>query len=64
MSDDDEKPEIDLLAILDEFEPMREMMRGLVAVFVADGFTEEQARPLAVTVATGYRFNSAGGEAA
>lgn len=61
MSDDDEtteEPKPDLLAILDAFEPMRETMRGVVAMFCADGFTIEQARALAVNCATGYRFNA------
>ncbi len=61
MSDDE--PKIDFLAILDGYEPMRETMRGIVAMFITDGFTDEQARALAVTTVTGYRFNSAGDEA-
>lgn len=59
---DDEAPQIDYLAIIDSFDPMRETMRGIVAMFVADGFTDEQARALAVTTATGYRFNTDNGE--
>lgn len=37
---------VDLLGILDEFEPMREVLTGLVAAFVSDGFTEPQARDM------------------
>lgn len=62
MSEDEETPQIDYLAIIDGFEPMRETMRGIVAMFVSDGFTEEQARALAVTTATGYRFNASEGD--
>lgn len=62
MSNEDEvKPAIDYLAIIDGYEPMREMLRGIVAMFVADGFTDEQARALAVYTATGYRFNDDSG---
>jgi hypothetical protein len=50
---DDETPEQpDLLAILDAFEPMRETLRGIVAAFVTDGFSDEQARVLAVHILT------------
>lgn len=38
----------DPLAFVDEFTPIREALLGLVAMFRADGFTEEQARQLAV----------------
>jgi hypothetical protein len=40
----------DPLSMIDEFEPMRETLRGIVAMFVADGFTDDQARELAVAV--------------
>ena len=52
----DETP-IDLLAIIDAFEPMRESVRGVVAMFRADGFDDDSARALAVTTITGWRFN-------
>lgn len=55
--DESGAPEVDFLAILDGFEPMRETLRGIVAMFVSDGFTDEQARALAVTTWTGYRFS-------
>jgi len=58
-----EPDQIDYLAIIDGFEPMRETLRGIVAMFVADGFTDEQARALAVNCVTGYRFNTESGEA-
>lgn len=60
MSDDDETPQVDLLTIIDDYEPMREVLRGIVAIFISDGFTDEQARALAVTTVTGYRFNTEG----
>lgn len=36
------------LVMLDEFAPMREALRGLVAALVEDGFSDEQARALVV----------------
>jgi hypothetical protein len=36
----------DALSVLDMFEPVREELRGVVAIFVQDGFTEEQAREM------------------
>lgn len=50
-------PTSDLLAILDAYQPMREAVRGLVAMFVSDGFTDEGARALTVHAVCGYRFN-------
>ena len=44
--------ELDPLQVLDEFEPIRETCRGLVAAFVADGFTVEQARALVIHIVT------------
>jgi hypothetical protein len=38
----------DPLALIDSLEPLRETVRGMVAIFVQDGFTEEQARELVV----------------
>lgn len=40
----------DPLGIFDEFEPFRETIRGLVAMFRQDGFDEEQARELATAI--------------
>jgi hypothetical protein len=49
MSDEDE-PMDDPLAFFDGIEPLRETLRGMVAAFVADGFTDQQARKIAVKV--------------
>lgn len=40
----------DPLSFIDDLEPLREALRGLVASFVQDGFSEEQARELAVAI--------------
>lgn len=46
--DDEDDP----LVLVDNFEPLRETLRGIVAMFVADGFTDEQARQLTVHMFT------------
>jgi hypothetical protein len=38
----------DPLQVIDEIEPLREALRGFVAAFMADGFTEAQARELVI----------------
>jgi hypothetical protein len=40
------------MTMFDLIQPYREMLRGLVAQFVSDGFTDEQARVLVVKLLT------------
>jgi biotin synthase-related radical SAM superfamily protein len=40
----------DALSILDMMEPVLEELRGVVAVIVGDGFTDEQARELVIAM--------------
>ncbi len=47
----------DPLAVIDAMQPWLEEMRGLVAVLVADGFSDEQARDLVVAA---YRMLARG----
>lgn len=46
----------DLLAIIDAFDQSRELVRGVVAMFRSDGFSDAEARALAVNALTGYRY--------
>jgi len=51
---DDEIP--DLLTVLDQMQPFVETVRGMVALFVNDGFTDDQARDLvAASFRSAYR---------
>jgi hypothetical protein len=38
------------MEVLDEFQEFREMIRGLVAMLVSDGWTDEQARAIVFRV--------------
>lgn len=42
----------DYLAMIDSMQPWREMLRGMVAMLVADGFTDEESRALTAAAMT------------